>query len=40
MPRRISAAADVLQRFIGWCGYNTGVGHLAGALAAELTELR
>ena len=39
-PRRISAAADVLQRFIGWCGYNTGVGHLAGALAAELTELR
>ena len=39
-PRRISAAADVLQRFIGWCGYNTGVGHLTGALAAELTELR
>lgn len=38
-PRRISAAADILQKYIGWCGYNTGVGHLTGALAAELMEL-
>lgn len=38
-PRRISAAADILQKFIGWCGYNTGVGHLTGALAAELGSL-
>ena len=33
---RMSAAADVLGRFIRQCNYNTGVGHLTGALAVEL----
>ena len=34
--RRLSAAIDVLQRFIRECGYNIGVGHLAGALSVAL----
>ena len=34
--RRLSAAADVLDGFIRQCGYNVGVGHLTGALAAAL----
>ena len=33
---RISAAADILEKFIRQCNYNVGVGHLAGALAVEL----
>mgnify|MGYP003297562280 CR=1 FL=1 len=36
--RRISAAIDTLQRFIRECGYNIGVGHLTGALAAVLAQ--
>ena len=35
---RLSAAADVLGRFINQCNYNVGVGHLAGALAVELSK--
>ena len=34
--RRITAAIDVLQRFVRECGYNIGVGHLTGALAVAL----
>ena len=34
--RRITAAIDVLQKFIRECGYNIGVGHLTGALAVAL----
>ena len=34
--RRVTAAIDVLQRFIRECGYNIGVGHLTGALAVAL----
>lgn len=37
---RLSAAADVLGRFAGLCSYNVGIGHLTGALAVELSELR
>lgn len=36
--RRISAVVEVLEAYIRRCGFNTGVGHLAGALAAELSE--
>lgn len=36
--RRLSAAADTLERFSRQCGYNIGVGHLTGALAVALTE--
>lgn len=35
--RKLSAAADVLEDLIRQCGYNVGVGHLTGALAAALT---
>ena len=35
-PRRLSALADTLGDFIRQCGYNVGVGHLTGALAAAL----
>ena len=34
--RRLSALADVLGDFSRQCGYNVGVGHLAGALAVAL----
>ena len=34
---RMAAAADVLGRLIRQCNYNVGVGHLAGALAVELS---
>ena len=34
--RRITAVIEILQRFIRECGYNIGVGHLTGALAAAL----
>ena len=34
--RALSAAIEVLQRFIRECGYNIGVGHLAGALSVAL----
>ena len=34
---RMSAAADTLSRAIRQCNYNVGVGHLAGALAVELS---
>lgn len=34
--RRLSALADVLGEFTRQCGYNVGVGHLTGALAAAL----
>ena len=36
--QKLSAIADILQRFARQCGYNIGVGHLTGALAVELTE--
>ena len=36
--RRISAAIEVLQRFIRECGFNIGVGHLTGALAVALAQ--
>ena len=36
---KLAAAADILGRFIRQCGYNVGVGHLAGALAVELSSL-
>ena len=36
---RMSAAADILGRFIRQCNYNVGVGHLAGALAVELGSI-
>lgn len=36
----LSRCADVLERFIRQCGYNVGVGHLAGALGVELMELQ
>ena len=36
---RLSRAADVLGQLVRQCGYNIGVGHLAGALAVELAEL-
>lgn len=35
---RIVRALEVLGRYIPQCGYNIGVGHLAGALAVELAE--
>lgn len=35
---RIVHALEVLGRYIPQCGYNIGVGHLAGALAVELAE--
>lgn len=34
---RISAAADILGKFVLQCNYNVGIGHLAGALAVELS---
>lgn len=34
--RRLAAWAEILDRFSRQCAYNVGVGHLAGALAAEL----
>ena len=34
---RISAAADTLGKFVRQCNYNVGIGHLAGALAVELS---
>ena len=37
--RRLSAAADILQDLARQCGYNIGVGHLTGALAAALENL-
>ena len=37
--RRISAAADILGKYIRQCNYNVGVGHLAGALGVELGTL-
>ena len=36
--RRLSALADTLGDFARQCGYNVGVGHLTGALAAELID--
>ena len=36
--RRLSALADTLGDFARQCGYNVGVGHLTGALAAEMTD--
>lgn len=38
--RRISACAELLEKYIQRCAYNAGVGHLTGALAAEWSELR
>ena len=38
--RRLAAAVDILGKYLLRCGYNIGVGHLTGALAAELTETR
>ena len=34
---RISMAADTLGKFVRQCNYNVGIGHLAGALAVELS---
>lgn len=34
--RRLSELADILGGFARQCGYNIGVGHLAGALAVAL----
>lgn len=34
--QRLSAVTDLLQTFIRSCDFNTGVGHLTGALAASL----
>ena len=34
--RALAGTAEVLDRFVRQCGYNVGVGHLAGALAVEL----
>ena len=36
--RRLAQAVEVLETYIRRCGYNIGVGHLTGALAAELAE--
>lgn len=36
--RRLAAVIDILEKYIFRCGYNIGVGHLTGALAAELAE--
>lgn len=38
--RRLAAVLAILEKYILRCGYNIGVGHLTGALAAELAELR
>ncbi len=35
--RAVAAAIEILQQYIRNCGYNTGIGHLCGALGAELT---
>lgn len=35
--RRLAAAAEVLTKFILSCNYNVGVGHLIGALTADLS---
>lgn len=35
--RTVAAAIEILQQYIRNCGYNTGIGHLCGALGAELT---
>lgn len=37
--RGISAAAEILDRFIRQCNFNIGVGHLAGGLAVELCSV-
>ena len=34
--RKLAAWAEILDRFSRQCAYNIGVGHLTGALAAEL----
>lgn len=34
--RRLNQAAEVFGQFARQCGYNIGIGHLAGALAASL----
>lgn len=34
----VVAAIDTLQQFIRSCGYNTGIGHLCGALGAALAR--
>jgi len=36
--RRLAQVVEVLETYIRRCGYNIGVGHLTGALAAELAE--
>ena len=36
--RTVAAAIEILQQYIRNCGYNTGIGHLCGALGAELTR--
>ena len=36
--RRLAAVIAILDKYIVRCGYNIGVGHLTGALAADLTE--
>lgn len=36
--RRLSNVIDRLGAFIRQCGYNTGVGHLTGAMAVELAD--
>ena len=37
--RQLQALTDLFRRYCGECQYNVGVGHVLGALNAELTDI-